>query len=303
MSDTVEPRRSAAHGRRSIVAAFLANLGVAVAKIVGFALTGAASLLAEAIHSAADSANQGLLLLGRSRARRAPDVHHPFGFGRERFFWAFVVALMLFSGGSLFALVEGEEKLRHPHDLESPFVALLILVVAICLEGASLRTAVREARKSKSGSWWQFVRTARSPELPVVLLEDSAAVLGLILAASGIGLAHVTGDARYDALGSVAIGLLLGAVALVLAVETKSMLIGESATPRVVNEICRTVAGVPGVRSIVDLRTEHLGPDRILVVGDLALDHGGDPASVIHHVDAAVRERVPEVALSFFEPV
>jgi cation diffusion facilitator family transporter len=292
-----------AHGRRSIVAAFLANLGVAAAKVVGFALTGAASLLAEAIHSMADSANQGLLLLGRSRADRPPNGHHPFGFGRERFFWAFVVALMLFSGGSLFALVEGEEKLRHPHELESPGLALAILAVAICLEGTSLRTAIREAAPRRNGSWWRFVRSSRSPELPVVLLEDSAAVVGLMFAAAGIALSQTTGDARFDALGSIAIGILLGVVAIVLAVETKSMLIGESAAPQVREAICRAVDDVPGVRAIADLRTEHVSPDHILVVGDLDLEPDVDPISVIDEVADRLRERVPQVAWSYFEPV
>lgn len=292
-----------AHGRRSIIAAFLANLGVAIAKLMGFGLTGAASLLAEAIHSMADSANQGLLLLGRSRAGRRPTRDHPFGFGRERFFWAFVVALMLFSGGALFALVEGEEKLRHPHSLEEPHVALAILLLALLLEGASLRTAVREARSRKDGSWWHFVRTSRSPELPVVLLEDSGAVIGLLFAGAGVGLAEITGDARFDALGSVAIGLLLGVIAVVLAIETKSMLIGESASGTVVDGITDAIHAVPGVQRIRDLRTEHLGPDRILVVGELELEPGRDAAAVIGEVDAHVREQAGGVALSYFEPV
>ncbi len=220
------------HGsRRATIAAFLANLAIAVAKFVGFFVTGAASMLAEAVHSVADTSNQGLLLWGGTRSRRRPDAEHPFGYGRERYFWAFIVALLLFTLGSLFALFEGEEKLRQPHELESVGWAVAILVVAIVAEGASLRTAVRESAKVKGpSSWWAFVRRSKSPELPVVLLEDTGALLGLAFALIGVVLARVTGNPRFDALGSIAIGLLLGFIAITLSIEMKSLLIGEAAS-------------------------------------------------------------------------
>jgi cation diffusion facilitator family transporter len=218
--------------QRAIVAAFLANAGIAVAKFVGFAFTGAASMLAEAVHSVADTSNQGLLLLGGRRARRPATEQHPFGFGRERYFWSFVVAVVLFTAGALFALFEGEEKLRHPHELESAGWAVGILVVAVVLESFSLRTAVRESAHVKGEqSWWGFVRHAKVPELPVVLLEDVGALCGLVFALTGVGLAEVTGNPRFDALGSLAIGLLLAVIAIILAMEMKSFLIGEAAPP------------------------------------------------------------------------
>jgi cation diffusion facilitator family transporter len=196
--------------RRAIVAALLANLAIAVAKLVGFVFTGAASMLAEAVHSMADTINQGLLFLGGSKARRAATAEHPFGYGRERYFWAFIVALVIFTAGSMFALFEGVEKLRRPHQLESVGWAVGILVVSMALEGLSFRTALREARAAKeAGSWWRFIRRSKTPELPVVLLEDFGALIGLVLALVGVGLAAVTGNARFDALGSVAIGVLL----------------------------------------------------------------------------------------------
>ena len=291
-------------GRKAIVAAFLANLGIAIAKFVGFVVTGAASMLAEAIHSVADTANQGLLLLGRSRAQRPATADHPFGFSRERYFWAFVVALILFTGGSLFALVEGIEKLRHPHELESVGWAVGILVIALVLEGLSLRTAVSEARPATQGrSWWTFIRRSKTPELPVVLLEDTGALLGLVFALAGVALAHFTGNPRFDAMGSVAIGVLLGFIAITLAVETKSMLIGEAADPDEVAMICEVIGSSPHVDAITDLRTEHLGPERILVVGSIALSSTTtDAGAAIAEIEERLRERVSSVLLCYLEP-
>jgi cation diffusion facilitator family transporter len=216
---------------RAILAAFLANLGIALVKFVAFLFTGAASMLAESIHSVADTGNQALLALGGRSGRRAPTAEHPFGFGRERYFWAFLVAVVLFTLGSLFALFEGYEKLRHPHQIESPGWAFGALLVAIALESWSLRTAVHEAGKVRAGqSWWAFIRRSKSPELPVVLLEDVGALLGLGCALIGVSLAVVTGQSRFDAVGSIAIGLLLGVIAVVLGTEMRSLLIGEAAT-------------------------------------------------------------------------
>ncbi len=292
--------------QRAIVAAFLANAGIAVAKFVGFAFTGAASMLAEAVHSVADTSNQGLLLLGGRRARRPATEQHPFGFGRERYFWSFVVAVVLFTAGALFALFEGEEKLRHPHELEAAGWAVGILVVAIVLESFSLRTAVRESAHVKGKqSWWGFVRHAKVPELPVVLLEDVGALCGLVFALTGVGLAEVTGNPRFDALGSLAIGLLLAVIAIILAMEMKSFLIGEAAAPEQVRRIAGSIEGTDGVRRLVHLRTEHLGPDDLLVVGKITVDPEAGTAAtaaLIDRAEAAVRAEVPEARLIFLEP-
>lgn len=217
---------------KAIFTAFLANLGIAIAKLVGFALTGSASMLAEAVHSGADTGNQALLILGNKQAKKSASVDHPFGYGRERYFWAFVVALVLFSLGSLFAIYEGIDKIRHPHEIESLGWALGILAFAICLEAYAFRTAVKESNKVRgSHSWPTFIRRARVPELPVVLLEDLGAMIGLVLAFIAIVTAEVTGNARWDGVGTLAIGILLGLIAIVLAIEMKSLLIGEGALP------------------------------------------------------------------------
>jgi cation diffusion facilitator family transporter len=292
--------------RRAIVAAFLANLGIALAKLVAYFFTGAASMLAESVHSLADTGNQALLLLGSSRATRTPTTEHPFGFGRERYFWGFVVALVLFSMGSLFAIVEGVEKLLFPHELSSVGWALGVLAIATVLEAFSLRTALHEANAVRGrDTWWRFIRHAKMPELPVVLLEDVGALLGLVFAASGIGLALATGNPRWDALGSVAIGLLLGVIALILAVEMKSLLIGEAAVTETVDVIRTTLAAGEGVTHVVHLRTLHLGPDDLLVAAklafasDLSLRRVADATNAI---EAAVRARVPSARLIFIEP-
>jgi cation diffusion facilitator family transporter len=301
---------SAPHGgdgsSRAIAAAFLANLGIALAKFVAFAVTGAASMLAEAVHSIADTGNQGLLFLGGRKAQKPPTRQHPFGFGRERYFWSFVVAVVLFTAGSLFALSEGVGKLRHPHELESGLWAVGTLLVAFALEAFSLRTAVRESRELKGElRWAEFIRFAKVPELPVVLLEDTGALLGLAFALAGVGLAEVTGNPRFDAVGSIAIGLLLAAIAFVLAVEMKSLLIGEAATPAVQGRICAALEGTAGIIRVIHLRTEHLGPEDLLVVAKIAVDPAmlsGETAAVIDRAEAAVRAEVPEARLMFLEP-
>jgi cation diffusion facilitator family transporter len=291
--------------RKAIAAAFFANLGIAIAKFAGFAVTGAASLLAEAIHSVADTGNQALLFLGGHRARRRPTPEHPFGYGRERYFWAFIVALMLFSLGALFAIYEGIEKLIHPHELESVTVALAVLGVAIVLEAFSFRTAVVQSAALKGDeSWWHFIRRSKSPELPVVLLEDTGALVGLMLAFVGVGAAELTGNPRWDALGSVGIGILLGVIAIVLAVEMKSLLIGESAAGPVEAAIRTAISDAPEVRRIIHLRSLHLGPDELLVAAKLDLDSSTVP-DVARAIDAAenrVRVAVPIARVIYLEP-
>jgi cation diffusion facilitator family transporter len=292
--------------RKAIFAALAANAGIAVAKLVGFVLTGAASLLAEAVHSLADTSNQALLLLGGSRSRRKASLAHPFGYGRERYFWAFIVALVLFLLGGVFAIGEGIDKLRRPHELESLPIAVGILLVAIVLEGFSLRTALHQASLVRgSESWWSFIRHSKEPELPVVLLEDTGALLGLMLALAGVGLGAVTDNARWDAVGSLGIGILLVVIAAVLVVEMKSLLIGESASPADVTAIERALAGSPGVRQVIHLRTEHIGPDELLVGAKIDLDHDltlPEVAARINEAEARVRSAVPKARVIYIEP-
>jgi len=291
---------------RAIIAALFANLGIAIAKFVGFLLTRASSMLAESIHSLADTGNQGLLLLGGRRARREPTARHPFGYGRERYFWAFVVSIVLFALGSLFALYEGVEKLRHPHELASPEIAAGILAVGIVLEAFSFRTAIVEAQHVKGAeSWWSFVRHSRNPELPVVLLEDLGAMIGLVLALIAVGLATITGDPTWDAYGTIVIGLLLGLISVVLSVEMKSLLVGESARPVQVDQIEDAITSADHVHALVHLQTQHLGPDELLVAGKVQLDGHLDFDEVVSAIDDAerrVREAVPIARVIYLEP-
>jgi cation diffusion facilitator family transporter len=289
-----------------VIAAFLANFGIACAKFVGFVVTGSASMLAEAVHSVADTGNQGLLLLGGQRAQRAPDATHPFGYGGERYFWAFVVAVVLFALGSLFSIYEGVSKLRHPHEIVQPEWAIGILVVAMGLESIALRAAAREGNALRGNdSWFTFVRKAKSPEIPVVLLEDFGAVTGLVFALAGIGLAVATGDPRFDAMGGLAIGVLLGAIAIILAIEMKSLLIGEAADPAQLAQIRTCIAEAPHIRRIIDLRTLHLGPDQLLVAGKVELSHHlsfAEVARALNDVEQRIRARVPIVRHAYLEP-
>jgi cation diffusion facilitator family transporter len=304
-SDGPPPHPTEHTTRRAIVAAFLANLGIALAKFGAFAVTGSASMLAEAIHSVADTGNQGLLFLGGRRSRRAPTREHPFGFGPERYFWAFVVALVLFTLGSLFALAEGIDKVVHPEPIESPAVAYAVLAIAVVLEGLSLRTARRESLPSRGQrSWWEFIHTTKNPELPVVLLEDTGALTGLVLAFVGITLAEATGNDRWDAMGSIAIGVLLGVIAIVLAIEMKSLLIGESAQPEIEQRVRDAVGDGPEVTQLIHLRTMHLGPDDVLVAMKLEFAAHDVPAlaRAIDTVEARVRAAVPSARLMFLEP-
>lgn len=289
------------------MAAFAANLGIAVAKFVGFLITRSAGLLAEAGHSLADTGNQGLLLLGGKRSQRQADATHPFGYGRERYFWGFVVALILFSMGGLFALYEGIDKLRHPHEVSNLWVAIGILLFSVVLESFSLRTAYREARRDKPAnmSWFAWIRAEKEPELPVVLLEDTGAELGLLFAMFGVVTAHVTGNPRWDAVGSIAIGILLVVIAIVLAIEMKGLLIGESASPRVLESVRSAVTSSPLVNRLIHLRTEHLGPDDVLVAAKVEFDRTLDMAGLaraIDEVEVAIRSRAPEATLIYLEP-
>ena len=291
--------------KKAIFAAFLANLGIAIAKVAAAIITGSASMLAEAIHSFADTGNQGLLFLGGRRAAKPADEHHQFGYGAERFFWAFVVALVLFTLGALFSLYEGYDKLTNPHEVDSPIVAFVVLGVAVVLEGLSLRTAVREANEYRNGRpWLAFIRLTKNPELPVVLLEDTGAIAGLVLALSGLALAVATDEPRFDAVGSLAIGVLLGAIAIILAVEMKSLLIGESAVGATERRIQTALATSPEVRSVIHLRTLQLGPEEVLLAAklDFAVADVATLARAIDTVEARIREACGEVTVIYLEP-
>jgi cation diffusion facilitator family transporter len=296
---------SASGGTRAIVAALAANLGIAAAKFVGFLITGSSSMIAESAHSAADSGNQALLLLGGRLARRGANEAHPFGYGRDRYFYAFLVALVLFTVGALFSLYEGVHKLQHPEDLESPLVAIGILLVAIGLESFSLRTAVVESNRQRDGaSWAQFIRRAKAPELPVVLLEDTAALLGLLFALLGVSVAALTGNPKWDAAGTIAIGLLLAVIAVILIVETKSLLVGEAASPDAVDRIRAALVG-QGVDRVIHLRTMHLGPDELLVAAKVAMPRTTSLERAAAAIDAAerrVRAAEPVARVIYLEP-
>jgi len=297
---------SASGGTKAILAALAANVGIAIVKFVAAAISGSAAMLAEGVHSLADSVNQLLLLLGGRRSRRAADQEHPFGHGRERYVYAFVVSIILFSIGGVFSLYEGIEKLRDPHPLTNWWLPVAVLVIAIGLEGFSLRTALREARPQKgSQSWVQFVRRAKAPELPVVMLEDTAALVGLVFALFGVGLTVLTGNGVFDAIGTILIALLLVAVAVVLGIETKSLLVGEGATAADVERIRAAVLDGPEVDSIVHLKTLYLGPDELMVGMKVAVDGDrrlGDVAAGIDTVEERIRAAVPIARVVYIEP-
>ncbi|NAZ81488.1 cation diffusion facilitator family transporter [Kineococcus sp. R8] len=293
-------------GSRAIIAALTANIGIAVTKFIAFLLTGASSMLAEAIHSAADSGNQVLLLVGGRAAKRTATPEHPFGYGRERYVYAFLVSIVLFSVGGLFALYEAWHKWEDPHPLTSwQWVPVVVLVVAIGLESRSLHTAVVESNRTRgTQSWVRFIRTAKAPELPVVLLEDLAALLGLVFALFGVGLTLLTHDGRWDAVGTALIGVLLVGVAVVLAVETKSLLLGEGATPEQVRSIRDALPG-DGVEGVIHLKTLHLGPEELLVAAKIAVpaaDTAADVAAAIDGAEHRVRAAVPIARVVYLEP-
>jgi cation diffusion facilitator family transporter len=263
-------------------------------------------MLAESAHSVADSGNQALLLLGRRRAQREETEEHQFGFGAERYFYAFIVALVLFTVGAVFSVYEGIDRIRHPEHIDSPAIAFGVLVIAIGLESFSLRTAISESNSSRGASSWRsFIRRAKAPELPVVLLEDVAALSGLAFALIGVTLATVTGNGRWDGAGSLAIGALLGCVAAILAVEMKSLLIGESASPDVERQIVTAIEDGPEVSGVIHLRTLHVGPETLLVAAKIAVAGGDSVARVARGIDAAeqrIRAAVPIAQLIFLEP-
>ena len=296
---------SAGGGTRAVVAALLANLGIAIIKFIAFLLTRSSSMLAESVHSLADSGNQGLLLLGGRRSRRQATAEHPFGFGRDRYVYGFLVALVLFSLGGLFAIYEGVHKITHPHEVESPLIAVGVLVVAIGLESWSFRTAIHESRKVKGeASWPQFIRRAKVPELPVVLLEDLAALVGLFLALIGVGLSALLHEPVWDGIGTVAIGVLLISVAAILIVETKSLLLGEAASPAAISRIETALVG-EGIDRVIHQRTLHLGPEEVLVAAKVSMTPGSsltEIAAAINAAETRIRAAEPTARVIYLEP-
>jgi cation diffusion facilitator family transporter len=297
---------SASGGTKAIVAALAANLGIALTKFIAWAFSGSSSMLAEGVHSLADSGNQLLLLLGGRQSRRKADREHPFGYGRERYVYAFVVSIILFSVGGVFSLYEGVEKLQHPHPIEVWWLPLLVLVLAICMESYSLRTAVHESRPLKGDeSWFAFIRRAKAPELPVVLLEDVAALTGLVFALFGVGLSIITGNGIWDAIGTLMIGLLLIAVAIVLGIETKSLLVGEGATDTDVAAIERAIVSGDDAPRIIHMKTLYLGPDELMVAAKLGMPSDQrltEVAAATNAIEARIRAAVPTARVIYIEP-
>lgn len=294
------------HGSKAVMAALIGNSGIAVAKFIGFLITRSSSMLAESIHSVADASNQALLLWGGKAARRVADEEHQFGYGRERYFWSFVVALVLFALGSAFAVYEGIEKIRHPHPIDNFGVALGILAFAICLEAWSFRTAIVESIPLKGNlTWWQFIRRSRTPELPVVLLEDLGAQTGLVIAFIAITISQVFDAPVWDGIGTLSIGLLLGVIAIILVIEMRSLLIGEGARPGEMTKIRAALAGAPHVDHVIHLKTQHLGPEELLVGAKLAFDPNltvSELADAVDGVESAIRAQVPYARPIYIEP-
>ena len=296
---------SASGGNKAIIAAFLANLGIAITKLIAWAVSGSSSMLAESVHSLADSGNQILLLIGGKRATRAATKEHPFGFGRERFVYAFVVSIILFSVGGVFSIYEGIQKLQHPHPLEAWWVPILVLIIAIGLESFSLRTAIKESRPLKGNATWvQFVRHAKAPELPVVLLEDLAALLGLVFAFFGVGLTVITHNSVFDAIGTLLIGALLVCVAVVLAIETKSLLLGEGASDTDVAKLETALVDGKNIERIIHMKTLYLGPDEFMVgakVGVRAEMTAREISVAVNEAETRARAAVPAARVIYLE--
>jgi cation diffusion facilitator family transporter len=291
---------------KAVIAALLANLGIAIAKFVAFLITGSASMLAESVHSLADTGNQVLLLVGRGRSDRPRTGEHPFGFGRERYFYAFIVAVMLFTVGAAFSIYDGIHKMISPEPVHDEAIALAVLGIAVVLEGFSLRTGVHEANAVRGGRHlFTFIRRSKAPELPVVLIEDTAALIGLAFAIAGVSLSWATGDGVWDGAGSVAIGLLLVCAAAILAIETKSLLIGESAGAEVERQVVAAIEDGPEVERVIHLRTVHVGPDSLLVAAKIAVrptDSATQIAAAIDAVEDRVRAAVPIAETIYLEP-
>lgn len=286
--------------------ALFANLGIAVAKFVAAAISGSSSMISEGVHSLVDSGNQILLLYGQAKATRPPDASHPFGYGRELYFWAFVVAILIFAIGSGVSLYEGWTHIAHPEPLRDPLVNYIVLGVAFLLEGASWTIAVRAFDTARGGaSWWQAVRRSKDPAGFIVLFEDSAALAGLIVAAAGVYASHATGDARIDGAASIVIGVILAVVAALLAREAKGLLIGESADPELTRTIRAIVARCPGIVAVNHVRTVHTAPDAIFVAISADFDDAirmGAGETLIEELERQLRDAVPQISSVYVRP-
>lgn len=297
---------SASGGTKAILAAFLANTGIAVTKFIAWAISGSASMLAESVHSVADAGNQLLLFVGGRAAKKGATQSHPFGYGRERYVYAFVVSIILFSVGGLFSIYEGIDKIQHPHELTNAWLPIAVLLIAIVLESFSLRTAVKESNLVRGKqSWVQFVRRAKAPELPVVLLEDIAALLGLVFALFGVGLTVITGNELFDAIGTLMIGTLLIVVAVILGMETKSLLVGEGANEGDIRKIEQAILSGSEAERIIHMKTLYLGPDELMVAAKVGF-HGGETlaevSTAINVMEERVRHAVPAARVIYLEP-
>ena len=291
----------------AIWASFGANVGIAISKFVAFLLTGASSMLAEAVHSLVDSSNQILLLIGGRQSRREPSRTHPFGYARAHFLYAFIVSIVLFSLGGVFAVYEGTQKIANPHPIESPLIAYVVLAVAILLEGFALRTVLREAQsfKPQNQGWWKFLRQTKSVNHVVLAMEDSAALLGLVFAATGISLAQLTGNPIWDGVGTLMIGVLLIAVAFILFVEVKSLLIGEAVDVETEESMREIILSTEGVVDIVDLKTLYVGPLELFVAMNITVDEDSsarEVAATIKEIEAKLRRKFKIIKLMYIEP-
>lgn len=297
---------SASGGTRAVIAALLANTGIAISKFVAFFVTGSTSMLSEAIHSVADSLNQVLLLIGGKRSKREATEQYQFGYGRVRYVYGFIVAIVLFLIGGLYSAYEGWHKWTHPEHIENANIAFGVLIIAIILESLSFRTAIKEANHARGNrSMAKFIRDARQPELPVILLEDFGALIGLLFALTGVSLAVVTGDGRWDGLGAISIGILLIIIAIILVREMSSMLIGEAALPEEVEAVRKALIGAPIVSSVIHLRTLHVGPEELLVAAKIAVAESSTAEQIVRGIDEAekmLRVAVPTAKFVFLEP-
>ncbi len=289
----------------AIIYALTANAGIAASKAAAAMYTGSSAMLAEAVHSSADCANQLLLLLGLRQAAKAPTAQHPLGYGKATYFWSFMVALLLFSLGGAFSMYEGWHKLSHPEPLENPWIAIIVLGVGAALEAWSLKGCIAEIRE-KAGAMplWRYFKESRESELIVVMGEDIAALLGLAIALTSVVLAVVTGNPMFDALGSIAVGALLIVVALGLGIQIQSLLIGESAAPEVQAAMAEWLSARPEIAELYNLITFQMGSYVFVAVKARMAEADSTPAMIdgINRVQDELKERFEEVRWVFFEP-
>ncbi|MCX6403648.1 MAG: cation diffusion facilitator family transporter [Actinobacteria bacterium] len=293
-------------GIKAVLAALVANVGIAISKFVAFLLTGSSSMLSESVHSLADSGNQVLLLVGNRHSKRTTTEKHQFGYGRVRYIYGFIVAIVLFVIGGIFSLYEGIHKVQNPEEVSNSTIALAVLTVAVILESFSLRTALREVNAIRGKrTLWQFVRAARQPELPVIVLEDIGALLGLIFAFIGVGISAITKNSQWDGMGAIAVGLLLVVIAVILTIEMTSMLVGESALSEDIDAIEKALQSASIVQKVIHLRTLYVGPDELLVACKIAVSSeqsGAILSSGIDEAEKLIRASVPHARYIFIEP-